>query len=351
MPSIDCCPPLPITVKNHQFYLAHSSEPFFPVGFNYDHDEHYRLLEDYWHEDWEKVVCDFSAMRTHGANTVRIHLQAGRFLASCTSFYEKELQQLDRLIALAASRSLRLHLVGLGCYHRRQVPEWYETLDETARWKTQTFFWQTLAARYCGNHTIFCFDLMNEPLVPARCRRDRGWLGNDYHGNHFTQYIALDGTHASRTDIAKRWISTLVSAIRAQDPQRLITIGLVDWSLEHSKPSSGFVPHEVAPLLDFVCLHIYPETAGVDSAVSTVRQFCLGKPLLIDETFPLKCSIHEFDEFLTAIRPFVNGFLGFYTDQVAEPFTPHHSIRNRAMLEWLGIFSEQRKHYSPSDKT
>lgn len=351
MPRIDHCPPLPIVVKNQQFYLSFSDEPFFPVGFNYDHDEHYRLLEDYWHEDWGKIERDFSAMQKYGANTVRIHLQAGRFLASRTEFCEKELQQLDHLIALATAKSLRLHLVGLGCYHSRQVPVWYEALDETARWETQAFFWRTLATRYRGNHTIFCFDLMNEPLVPARCRRDRGWLGNDYHGSHFTQYIALAGTHASRTDIAKRWVNTLVSAIRSQDPQRLVTIGLVDWSLEHCKPSSGFVPHEIAPLLDFVCLHIYPETARVDNAINTVQQFCLGKPLLVDETFPLKCSMHEFDEFLTAIRPLVNGFLGFYTDQVAEPVTPHHTIRNRAMLDWLDIFSNHRKHYSAADKT
>jgi hypothetical protein len=335
----------PVVVSGQQFVLTDTGESFIPFGFNYDHDENYRLLEEYWHTEWNKVERDFLAMQALGANTVRIHLQAGHFLAAPDAMRDKELQQLDRLLALAASLSLRLHIVGLGCYHPKTIPVWYAQLAQDERWRVQTFFWHTLAVRYRHHPAVFCFDLMNEPLVPARCRRERGWLGQDYHGSHFTQYIALDGTPASRSDIAQRWTHTLVSAIHNADPQRLVTIGLVDWSLPHCKPSSGFVPEYIAPLLDFVCLHIYPESGKVNEAVDVVKQFCLGKPLLIDESFPLKCEMKEFDRFLTAIQPMVNGVLGFYTDQVAEPRTDHHHIRNRAMHDWLQIFAQQRLMY------
>lgn len=333
-----------VRVCGNRFVIA-GGHPFIPYGFNYDHDEHYRLLEDYWHSEWEKVERDLVAMRDAGANTVRIHLQAGTFLASAQSLHEPALQQLDRLVQLAGELPLRLHIVGLGCYHRQRVPAWYDALEQDERWRVQAMFWQTLAARYRGCGTIFCFDLMNEPLVPARCRRERGWLGQDYHGSHFTQYIALAGTPPTRSAIARAWTQMLASAIRRTDPQRLVTIGLVDWSLPHCKPSSGFAPEEIAPLLDFVCLHIYPESGHIASAVAVVEQFRLGKPLLVDESFPLRCSAEEFDGFLGAIRPLVNGLLGFYTDQVAVPLTEHHHLRNRTMREWLHVFSRQRPAY------
>lgn len=335
----------PVIVTGQCFSVADSGNIFTPVGFNYDHDEHYRLLEDYWLAEWQKVVRDFHAMRELGANTVRIHLQAGKFLIAPDTVCESALLQLDRLVALATSMDLRLHIVGLSCYRRRQVPSWYEAQHDTEHWRTQAFFWRTLAARYRGNGTIFCFDLMNEPLVPARQRHDKGWLGADYHGSHFTQYISLDGNQAPRIMIAQRWTETLALAIREADPARLVTIGLVDWSLPDCKPSSGFIPHEIAPLLDFICLHIYPETGGINTATDTVKQFMLGKPLLIDETFPLRCPISEFDAFLTAIKPCVNGFFGFYTDQVAQPETDHHHVRNRAMQAWLQVFVRQSIAY------
>ena len=253
-----------VAVNGTHFILADSQQPFVPVGFNYDHDEHYRLLEDYWHDDWQKIVQDFSAMRALGANTVRIHLQAGKFLASPKTFHEKALLKLDDLLQLASRLQLRIHLVGLGCYHRQAVPHWYAHLPEPERWQTQTVFWQTLAKRYRNWSSLFCFDLMNEPLVPARKRHDKGWLGQDYHGSHFTQYISLDGTQAARIDIATRWVQMLTHAIREEDPQRLISIGLVDWSLAHHKPNSGFIPEHIAPLLDFVCTHVYPVSDAVD---------------------------------------------------------------------------------------
>lgn len=34
-----------------------------PWGFNYDHDEKGRLIEDYWHDEWEKVVGDMREMK------------------------------------------------------------------------------------------------------------------------------------------------------------------------------------------------------------------------------------------------------------------------------------------------
>src|SRR5688572_13865584 len=62
------------------FVVGPEARPFRPLGFNYDHDESGRLLEDYWVEEWPKVEADFREMKELGANVVRIHLQTGRFL-------------------------------------------------------------------------------------------------------------------------------------------------------------------------------------------------------------------------------------------------------------------------------
>src|SRR5688572_15214992 len=62
------------------FVLEGSGAPFVPWGFNYDHDEKGRLLEDYWEAEWPKVESDFVEMKSLGANVVRIHLQLGKFL-------------------------------------------------------------------------------------------------------------------------------------------------------------------------------------------------------------------------------------------------------------------------------
>src|SRR5947209_20436291 len=53
---------------------------FTPWGFNYDHDETGRLIEDYWETEWPRVEAHFAQMKKLGANVVRVHLQLGRFM-------------------------------------------------------------------------------------------------------------------------------------------------------------------------------------------------------------------------------------------------------------------------------
>src|SRR5438105_3795391 len=69
-----------VAADKHSFALDKSGRKFSPWGFNYDHDEAGRLLEDYWSKEWPKVEEDFGEMKHLGANVVRIHLQFGRFM-------------------------------------------------------------------------------------------------------------------------------------------------------------------------------------------------------------------------------------------------------------------------------
>lgn len=323
---------------DHRFFVGENTgKRFTPIGFNYDHDEHFRLLEDYWHIEWEKVEKDFANMRALGANIVRIHLQFGKFILSPDTLNERELLQLDRLIQLAASQDLYLDLVGLACYHGWDVPKWYNTMDFRARWDVQAFFWKTMAKRYAGERTIFCFDLMNEPVVPGKKREAGAWLGAEFAGKTYIQFITLDGTQELREKIACDWLKHLSQAIRHHDPKRLVTVGLVDWSLPSSRIKSGFLPKQILPYVDFMSAHLYPETGKLEKMLKTLNGFCVGKPLVIDETFHLKCSVEEQEWFLQQAATKARGFCTFYTDFVPEELDYGH---NRVGRETRSIFKK-----------
>src|SRR5262245_63537607 len=87
-------------------------------------------------------------------------------------------------------------------------------------------------------------------------------------------------------------------AIREKDKRHLITVGLVDWSLDRKGLTSGFVPGKVAGDLDFVSVHLYPKKGKVGEALKTLAGFAVGKPVLIEETFTLACSPKEVEEYV-----------------------------------------------------
>jgi hypothetical protein len=174
------------------FVLETSSRPFIPWGFNYDHDETGRLLEDYWEAEWAKVEEDFVEMRRLGANVVRVHLQFGKFMAAADRPNTAALDRLVKLLRLAERERLYLDLTGLGCYHKKDVPAWYDKLSEKDRWDAQARFWEAVAGRCADSPAVFCYDLMNEPVVPGGKRKDGDWLGPPFAGKHFVQVITLD---------------------------------------------------------------------------------------------------------------------------------------------------------------
>src|SRR5262249_3552150 len=116
------------------FVLDPSGRPFVPWGLNYDHDDQGRLIEDYWEKEWDKVEAHFAQMRKLGANVVRIHLQVGKFMDAPDTPNGKALDRLGKLLELAERLRLYLDLTGLGCYHKKDVPAWYDRLSEQERW-------------------------------------------------------------------------------------------------------------------------------------------------------------------------------------------------------------------------
>ena len=183
--------PIRLSRDGTRFIEAGSNRPFVAWGFNYDHDRAGRLLEDYWDKEWPVVVEDFKEMKSYGANVVRIHLQTARFMSTAKRPNRAALRQLARLVTLAEETGLYLDITGLGCYHRQDVPAWYEAMTETDRWEMQARFWEAIARTCARSPAIFCYDLMNEPVLPGPGRKETDWLAGEFAGKFFVQRITL----------------------------------------------------------------------------------------------------------------------------------------------------------------
>jgi hypothetical protein len=324
-----------VSVDGGRFVTLPSQVEFRVRGFNYDHDRAGRLLEDYWNEQWSEVENDFCEMQQLGANTVRVHLQFGRFMNSPTEPNRQSLAKFAALVQLAERTRLYLDVTGLGCYHKQDVPDWYDALSEADRWSAQATFWKAVVESARQSPAIFCWDLMNEPVVPGGQRPNGEWLGPPFAEKHFVQFITLDPANRPRPEIAKAWIKQLAAAIRETGNTSLITVGLVDWSLDKPGLTSGFVPSIVADDLDFIAMHLYPQSGQLEKDAETLSGFRIGKPVIIEECFPLRCSAAELRTFLQTNAARHNGWVSFYWGTTPEELAAEKTIAAAITRQWL----------------
>lgn len=332
-------PPLErITVSADQthFITADSHKRFIVWGVNYDHDNHdNRLLEDYWHDEWDTVADDFSEMHDLGVNLVRIHLQLGRFMKSETETNQSNLNRLADLLELAQKNSLYLDITGLGCYNKQDVPDWYDELDENPRWQVQVRFWKAVAEVCKNSPAIFCYDLMNEPILPGAHKPAPTWLAGEFAGKHFVQYITRDLKGRTRIEVAEEWVTTLTNAIREVDDSHMITVGIIPWALTFKGAKPIFYDPRVNGPLDFTAVHMYPRKGEVDKALQALKVYKIGKPLLIEETFPLHCSIEEEEKFINQTRDFADGWVSFYWGTTIEEYQAQDNLNAAIIAGWL----------------
>jgi hypothetical protein len=324
------------------FVRAPGGRPFVPWGVNYDHDSKGRLIEDYWETEWPMVEAHFAQIKQLGANVVRVHLQVGKFMAAANQPNGEALDRLAKLLGLAERLGLYLDLTGLGCYHKRDVPAWYAALPKEGRWDAQAGFWKAVAGRCADSPAVFCYDLMNEPVVPAGRRPDGDWLlPGGIFGKHFNQYVTLDPRGRPRPDIARRWVRHISAAVRAADRRHLVTVGLLSTDWEHEGVSSGVSPDVVAPDLDFVCVHLYPKSGEMDKALKDLKSFAVGKPVVIEELYPLRCSPQELDRFVDASKAHAAGWVSFYWGEPPAELRASKKPRDMMLVEWLDLFQKR----------
>lgn len=255
-------------------------------------------------------------------------------MRSPTAVDDTALQQLVRLVRLAETTGLRLDITGLAAYRRADTPPWYDTLsDEKARWAAQGLFWSAVAARVGSSPAIFCYNLMNEPAVPHQRLAPGGWQDGEFGGFHFVQFVTFDPAGRSPEQVASAWIDAMVAAIRAHDSDHLVTVG-------EGASAVGFTPRIVASHADFVSLHIYPRAGAVDAALGSIRTAATSKPIVVEETANLYCSIDELRAFVLRSRGAASGWMGFYWGETEAELHAEKTIPAALKEQWLRLFRE-----------
>jgi hypothetical protein len=311
--------------------LTPSNKPFVPRGFNYDRDYRMRLLEEYWDDEWEMVVSDLREMKALGANVVRVHLQFPRFMSAPDKANSRSLARLREVLRLAEREGLYLDLTGLACYRRADVPEWYAQLDESGRWSAQANFWSAVAQACGESRAVFCYDLVNEPAVPAEPRKPGDWLAGDLAGFTYCQFITLDAKGRNRTELAMQWVDRMTAAIRKHDGRTPITVGLLPFP-----QGTGFDAEALAKHVDFIAVHFYVKSAKAEEQLELLKRFAVGKPLVVEETFPLACTSDELLAFMRRAEGLVGGWISFYWGQTADELSASGKVGDALQAEWLG---------------
>ncbi|HET6251863.1 MAG TPA: cellulase family glycosylhydrolase [Tepidisphaeraceae bacterium] len=284
------------------FVLVPSGKTFHPWGHNYASNDG---LDDPAKNPWEKIDADLAAMREMHANLIRIHLRFAKFMDGPDKPNEAALKRLSELLTHAEQHGIYVDITGLACYGKDARAAWYDALPDKERWAVQARFWEAVAKSCADSPAVFCYDLVNEPVVFGT-RKD-GWYTGNYGGYEFLQRLSLDQASRPPNEVAAEWAHTLTTAIRKQDKSHLITIGML--------PIFAVAPKAVEKDLDFISVHIYPSAGKVDDAIANLRQFAIGKPLVVEETFPLSCSVEEERDFLLKSRGIATGWVGHYLDK------------------------------------
>ncbi len=160
----------------------------------------------------------------------------------------------------------------------------------------------------------------------------------------FVQRLTLDFAGRTEKQIAKAWVDKLVTAIRKHDQRHLITVGVIPWALTWPNAKPLFYSKEVGANLDFVCVHFYPKKGGVDKALTALAVYNVGKPVVIEEMFPLECSVPELDQFISGSKSkgLAAGWVGFYWGKtISEYRQSKGDIGDSMALGWLEYFAKK----------
>jgi hypothetical protein len=331
-----------VNKDNTGFVLSATDTPFIPWGFNYHRDERFRLIEDYWNDEgpdgWAKVERDFREMKRLGANVVRVNLQFAQFMTAPRTPNPKSLARLAKLIGLAEDVGVYLIVTGLGTFRAADVPAWYRDLAEGERWDAQAEFWKAVGKVGANRPGVFAYNLMNELLVSTEKRSAGDWtLSTELEGLRYVEYINLDPAGRKAPDIARAWLRHMTQAIRTHDPRHLITVGLL--RLPGTNPENlPVTPSDFAPEVDFLAVHVYPDAGKVDAALDYVARHRKGKPVIVEETFPLQCSPAEYADFLRRSRGVAGGWLAHFWSLTPEDLKEKTDIGSALMLESLHSF-------------
>ncbi len=312
------------------FVLHPSGDRYVPWGHNYGSVDIMERLAN----DPARVEREFSEMKAAGTTVARIHPEMPRILVGPDKADPHALDQLRKLLKIAENSGIYLKITGLACYTIKDRMAWYDSMDEQGRWKTQAFFWETIARTCAESPAVFAYDLVNEPVAVGKPAD--GWYLGRMGEVEFCQRLSLNPGSRNGDDVFRAWTKRMVAAIRTHDQTHLITMGMLPFPGAYKA---------AAEQLDFVSPHLYPKTGKVDDEIKLLQQFAWGKPIVIGETFPLSCGADDERDFLLKSRDVAHGWIGHWPDespaQLAElKKTGKATIANATWLSWVELFKE-----------
>jgi hypothetical protein len=320
-----------VAPDNKGFIQTHSHQPFTPWGNNYGVNE----PAENGKMDWPRIARDFEDFGKMRANVARIHLQVPHYMDAPDKPNAQALAELSQLLKLAERKGIYLDITGLASYHILHRAAWYDALADKDRWAAQACFWEAVSRTCVKSPAVFCYDLMNEPVAGGD--RKGGWYAGRMGDYEFVQHLSLDQGNRPQSEIAKEWTRIMVSAIRKHDRVHPITIGQL--------PAWGPPPEVVGPELDFIAVHIYPDAGKVADALKNLKQFDIGKPIVVEETFPLGCGVADERKFLLQSRGIASGWIGQYPEETPDQLlalkrSGKLNAGQALYLSWIELFRE-----------
>jgi hypothetical protein len=283
-----------IRVSGNRFVTA-DGQPIVLWGVNYFRPGTGWAPQVWKQFDPERTADDFRLLRSYGVNCVRVFLTFGSFFREPDHLEEEGLRKFDEFLELAEAHGIYVHPTGPD--HWEGLPPWTrrDRFADEEMLAAQAQFWRLFAARYRGRSVIFAYDLLNEPTVgwdsPSMRTGWNRWLVQKYQspeqmaaawglpaekipwgqvpppaadGNDPVQ--ALIDYQDFREEVATEWVRRQAVAIKEADPEALVTVGLIQWSVPVVLPGlrqySAFRPDRIARWVDFQEIHFYPLARG-----------------------------------------------------------------------------------------
>jgi len=263
--------------------------------------------------------------RLMGANVIRVHVDLWWFIEGPDKdslvMTDGPLSNLLFFIDVCRQNSIYVLINANNTWYPQYIPSWFDDLDYRDRWDVSAFHFAGMAGAIVDaglSSTILGYELAGEPTMSINPAHE--WYGDDVFGVgvYFRNLIArgpdVDG------DTVRDWIVQLRDAIKAVDPEALVTFGALPYYWTH------FGYENTQDLLDFVSPHLYPpfeilgQTSEEQVALVNGWEPCTI-PIVTGETFMWSALPENNMAQMDAILPISQGVISFSYGYSPEEFT------------------------------
>lgn len=360
-------PPLgKITISGKDF--IHKGESWKAIGIqgnkSISHEEEIDILNDVGSynkqiidniNDFRQSIGPFNVVREY-AHMWAIVDESGGSIADL----KPRPQAIDNLMYRIRSNAARgMHTIicaNITWLGDAGAPSWFDALTYTNRWegnqKCLEYIVQAVVD-YGLQNEVMAYELTSEPSQSTNPSAE--WYGNEALGYYYVPNLArgpgVDG------NTARDWVTQMVNAVKAIDPDALTTIGqLAIPNPVGGAPQTGgpYAVDNVDDLIDFHSPHISVKTTqgiAVSSTIAGTLDWvdATTKPVMLGEFQALSAGgtgdgaaafTAELDEFLQGAGPSIQGVIGFTPQYDGENDAKFPTYTEESFLE-LGLDPEE----------